>query len=350
MINIRNNCFETNSSSMHSLVISKQAQEYDEDELRFGYDAEYDKGEGFKLFDHCWNYDDYTFGRAPFRILRTPREKLRYWVGHELGNWRNLEDVDPLKIEQVKKLISMQTGLPFDKINLYANIHELENPGCDRKGNPRKIEPEYGYAEENDTGESVFHFIHRKGIEFADLILNPKYTIVVDGDEYQIFKDMCLSGVVDVNSLEDISSTKDYWTNSIRYVYVNWFDNDFRSNYRCDKDKNFDDEHIINDNLSHIDSSTKEIALLVDLSYDDEHRNDVECYKENLGRIRKFFDKVKELYPNVTTAIHYTYIRCAKNDNYKYLETPKSVDIIRCFKGYSEPWLNEEDDDIDDYN
>ena len=81
MINIRQSVFETNSSSMHSLVVVKNRKPYNSHELKLNC---YHDDADFKLFG--WSPDQCEFGRAPFRTLRTPIDKLRYYVAHELGN------------------------------------------------------------------------------------------------------------------------------------------------------------------------------------------------------------------------------------------------------------------------
>ena len=48
MINIRQNVFETNSSSMHSLVVVKHPKPYDSHELKFNVWSE---DRDFNLFD-----------------------------------------------------------------------------------------------------------------------------------------------------------------------------------------------------------------------------------------------------------------------------------------------------------
>ena len=89
---IRNSTFETNSSSMHSLVISKNARPYDSDDLKLHSfnDKEYE------LFGCC---DRSTFERYPFEVLRTPKDKLRYYVAYYCGTKR-----DKNKIKEVKNL------------------------------------------------------------------------------------------------------------------------------------------------------------------------------------------------------------------------------------------------------
>ena len=81
MKQIRNSVFETNSSSMHSLVI-RNDNTYEENESRY-----YTKEE---IKDNVWwwirkdstvcdlSHDDLYFGRAPFMILDSFMAKFKY--------------------------------------------------------------------------------------------------------------------------------------------------------------------------------------------------------------------------------------------------------------------------------
>jgi len=199
MINIRQSVFETNSSSMHSLVVVKNPKPYNSDELRLNC---YHDDQEFKLFG--WSSDRSEYGRAPFQTLRTPVDKLRYYVAHELGNCERYE-----RVPELKAFISKCTGVPASKVLLKV---------CDN-GKKRDY---YGYVDHNDTGESPFEFIERKGITLEDFILNPKYVVIIDGDEYQEFKQLFESNILNADDFEDISSGADFWNDSTELIYMNW--------------------------------------------------------------------------------------------------------------------------------
>ena len=105
---IRENTFETNSSSMHSLVVTKSCRQYTNYELNFGHEPE-DKD--YKLFDIC--YDDPQFERFPFQVLRTPREKLMYYIGWYIGGKKDKD-----KEQMVLKFLSDKLNLPIKNINI----------------------------------------------------------------------------------------------------------------------------------------------------------------------------------------------------------------------------------------
>jgi len=208
MFNIRRSVFETNSSSMHSLVIVKKPKPYTKDELNlFTYNGEYE----FNLF---YDREDANYERAPYRVLRTPLDKLKYYSAYILGTCNKLD-----KIDEIKNFINQQTGIDQENINLeHVETHYT------RSG--KEIETrDYGYVSSNDSGEDVFDFVKRKNIDWKDLILNPKYVIIVDGDEYKLFKALFESNILDANDFEDISSGPDFWNDSEKRIYLSWFEN-----------------------------------------------------------------------------------------------------------------------------
>ena len=81
---IRKNTFETNSSSMHSLVVVKDPKPYSQSEY-----GTFNACIGNKSFD-LFRYDEGSYERFPFRVLRTPLDKLRYYVAHYIGFLNNM--------------------------------------------------------------------------------------------------------------------------------------------------------------------------------------------------------------------------------------------------------------------
>lgn len=200
MINVRKSCFETNSSSMHSLAIWKEVKPYNEQELTLG---ECDEQGTVDLFRHVYAAEDIYFERYPFRILKTPIEKLLYLVGYYYrdGKWHSTK---------VKKQLE--------------DIVKSHVPGCQNIkwytldwGNNRRYAKT---AYDNDSGEFPIKFLQRKNISLEDFIFNPRYTIQVDGDEYQTFADMFRYNMININNIADISSGIEYWTGDLVRLYV----------------------------------------------------------------------------------------------------------------------------------
>lgn len=199
MISIRKGCFETNSSSMHSLAIWKKTEPYDDYQLKLG---ECNSGV-FELFKYKSDVEEAEYERYPFRILRDPIDKLRYLVGYYYrdGRWRNKE---------IKKQLEtiIKAHVPGCKKIQYF----YQDWGGDKK---------YAYtAYDNDSGEFPIDFLRRKNISLEDFIFNPKYTLQVDGDEYQVFVDMFKNNMINTDNIEDISSGLEYWIENYCPLWV----------------------------------------------------------------------------------------------------------------------------------
>ena len=229
MISIRSNCFETNSSSMHSLAIWKKVKPYSEYELSLGMYYKKDKTL-FELFDSCSREpEDYEFERYPYRQLTTPIEKLRYLVGlyidYKYPIKEGTEDetdyeaeptyffTDKEVEEELIRLIKKYTGCEAIRWSF-----EREERNWEGEWVIKTYYPSTSIC--NDSGENVAHFIKRKNISLEDLIFKPNYTIQVDGDEYNEFKDMFDFGMINLDNLEDISSGIDYWTDNEFAFYI----------------------------------------------------------------------------------------------------------------------------------
>ena len=207
---IREGTFETNSSSMHSLVITKRVRQYTKEELALNYDPKYEKE--FQL----WGYDedDMYYGRWPFRVLNTPLEKLRYYSAYVLGSYKKRKKED---IDRIVNFVMKQTGITDpNKVFLFKRFNLIGQTGFKSKS--------YGDVSPNDTGEDPMDFVERKGIDWEDLILNPKYIIIVDGDEIQHFKPLIKSEVIDTDNFEDISSGVDFWNDVNQVICLTWYD------------------------------------------------------------------------------------------------------------------------------
>ena len=241
MISIRKGCFETNSSSMHSLAIWKKVKPYDDYYLSLGTKYDRDKENGtFELLERCYDEDDYNFHRAPYKQLTTPIEKLRYIVGLYISyKYPESDDLVTKCIDsepeyyftdkevesELLRLIEKYTG--YKKVQWYKKDEE-----CKRDENDElvwyDIEDYPSTSSYNDSGEDVMNFIRRKNITLEDLIFKPNYTIQVDGDEYQDFKKMFEINMINLDNLEDISSGIDYWTDNI---YTFWIDEVLNKEY-----------------------------------------------------------------------------------------------------------------------
>jgi hypothetical protein len=108
-----------------------------------------------KIEDGVWKLAecDLSFGRSPFRVLGTPEGKARY----ALASWHGSN------VDQV--LAIMQ--------EIYPDMKEIEFPRSEWDG-----EIEYGYCDDSALPHDI---------PLRDFILNKKYVIISDGDEYCIW-------------------------------------------------------------------------------------------------------------------------------------------------------------------
>ena len=108
---IRRNVFETNSSSMHSLVIMKQEEKYTPEEISKGVylHKDIDTGESCCVWEP-WDHE-MDFGRAPFRVLGTFADKWLYACASLVNEYN-----DKTYKELVKLAIKYVPGLKKIKL------------------------------------------------------------------------------------------------------------------------------------------------------------------------------------------------------------------------------------------
>ena len=154
MLKIRNSVFETNSSSSHSIVVTKenQIQENVDPEWYMSDDGEID----------FWSEDDLEFGRTPFDILNDWHGRLRYTIA-SMGETHMDEIVSACK-----------RHIPgFDHF-------KFPHSKWDDGGNV------LGYVDHQSFG-LLRHTLNAHHISVEDFIFNDKYLVIIDGDEYRVF-------------------------------------------------------------------------------------------------------------------------------------------------------------------
>lgn len=230
---IRNNVFETNSSSMHSLVVMKKNERYTKEEIAkdFSYLSN-DKNTGEK---HCvwniWNEDELYFGRSPFKILYNFKNKWIYAMASLVLEY-NDEIYKELKRIAIKNVPGLKKiKLPTTQFSIMDKEDE-KNINSDYAKKYGKTEDEFiKYLSEKkkqfELTEEIFYwkdeygdfvyeapytgivdenilirFLEKENITLEEFLLNKKYVIVVDGDEYCIWKDFKNTGLIDLGMIE----------------------------------------------------------------------------------------------------------------------------------------------------
>lgn len=200
MKQIRQGCFETNSSSMHSLIIKKNDDYLTMDEMeqgmhiyRMGRDYWANKHNSDKIDLDIYNIEeDLYYNRYPFTILSDVRDKLKYYIASEC---HTKEDI--LNVEKTLR-------------EMFGNIKEIEFSSDTHWGNGDYCQ--YGYAQ-NYGGFS--EALKENNIDLKEFLTNNKYVVIVDGDEYQEFEKMKETGLIDFRNIYKIYT----WPDSACDIY-----------------------------------------------------------------------------------------------------------------------------------
>ena len=237
---IRKGCFESNSSSMHSLVVTKKNSniKMTQQEIRDEYylDEEWNKGKNIICLD---KYDN-EFGRSPFSVLTTFRDKLTYAIAEYCGDNYSIDSY--LKAEETfdeifRPLIIRLTGV--DDVNIdymfetrefyiYSDknteyLDEAEEVPYDKRvhredwkrGEPwfedndvdgRPIEkayfdvPDFGSIDHASSG-LLRRFLKEINMNLEEYLIRKDVTCVIDGDEYCEFDHLIECGLISKDSI-----------------------------------------------------------------------------------------------------------------------------------------------------
>ena len=190
MIQIRSNCFETNSSSSHSLVIIKNEKtEYLTSEQvyqQLQYHLEECKDKPGKYIYVPRIYDgEGSYNRYPFQVLNTFKKKLFYLYAHapvRVYPPKNNRKYSRYQLEYYKVTNYIKKYLPW-----------LEGVKWDN-----------WYCDEKPTSEAhgFEGALKSAGISWYEYLFNKNIIVICDGDEYQIWKDMKRLGIINEENIE----------------------------------------------------------------------------------------------------------------------------------------------------
>lgn len=226
---VRYGTFETNSSSMHSLVITNRDGKYTHDEAMRGIwvrDGEWD------MMDD----DELEFQRSPFDVLETFERKVRYAIADLCGPLQyDKADRDRLD-EQFDEILDIVSKVLPEVEDIHLPTHKDEflytkdgRPLTwreydydrktysyyyeDRNGErqePQVIEktyPYYGYVDHASAG-LLSSFLEKKGVSLEDFLTDRRYVVIIDGDEYDTWGRIKESGLVSGNIIYDVLDDK----------------------------------------------------------------------------------------------------------------------------------------------
>lgn len=248
---IRKSVWESNSSSMHSLVVTKKnsnvrmTQEEIRDEFYLNEDwyKEHHKNDDEEIVKiDPW---DNEFGRSPFNVLVTFRDKLAYAIAEYCGGNYTIQSYIDAGIrfnETFVPLLIRLTGcdeVEYGKEHcatfaIYSDVggdyldeveevdyQDLVLAGVDDDiskddkifgvyknvaENGRPIEeayfdvPDYGSIDHQSKG-LLTGFLKSNNLSLEDYLTRKDIVVIITGDEYSTFSNMILCGLIDVNNI-----------------------------------------------------------------------------------------------------------------------------------------------------
>ena len=174
MIQIRDNTFETNSSSSHSLIITDFDGKYTPEEMMKGIYLWEDK-------ETRMHESNLEFYRSPFSLLATFESKSRYAIASSQGH---LAD----EVEKIwHKYIPNFNGFKFDM--------KTEEYDYDKKEWVDLDEPKPIYGRTDDY--QIEGWLKSYNVSLEDFLTMRRYMVVCDGDETREWYHILDSGLVD---------------------------------------------------------------------------------------------------------------------------------------------------------
>lgn len=174
MIQIRDNTFETNSSSSHSLIITDFDGKYTPEEMMKGiylWDGNRDR-----MYE-----SNLEFYRSPFSLLATFESKSRYAIASSAG--RLADEVEKIW----HKYIPNFNGFKFDM--------KTEEYDYDKKEWVDLDEPKPIYGGTDDY--QIEGWLKSYNVNLEDFLTMRRYMVVCDGDEYREWYHILDSGLMD---------------------------------------------------------------------------------------------------------------------------------------------------------
>lgn len=226
---IRRNVFETNSSSMHSLTVMKRDDKYTPEEILDGLYLHTDEDTGEE--DCVWEPwdDDMKFGRSPFRALGTFTDKWLYACASLVNDYNDdtYKELVALALKYIPGLKRIK--LPMTNDSFIDKNHEehKDDKYCQKYGKTEDELAEYLMEKEKDWGIEIEYwessngwwhynkpftgyvdvdilsgFLENEGISLEEYLINKKYVVIQDGDEYCYWNDMKQIGLVNLNAID----------------------------------------------------------------------------------------------------------------------------------------------------
>lgn len=162
-IQIRQGVFETNSSSMHSLCILNHS-----DKNIDTHTNEIDE-------NGTWKFEEgeLDFYRYPFRFLHTFEGKVKYAIANYESN--------------------------YESIILISDIVKKYNPNFVRF----EFAKSHGRIDTGGTDDYALNsWLENNNITLEEFLINPRYAVICDGDEYCTFDKLIDLGLINKSKFE----------------------------------------------------------------------------------------------------------------------------------------------------
>ena len=262
MKRIRRSCFETNSSSMHSILITKNDIHLKPEELTHDLNSNDPYPDDYIYMYHGkWSPHDVGegYGRYPFQMLTTFKEKFKYalcefcgyYHGDEDEFYEKYEDFENLAYEIVPGLEKLDIKTKEVDIYLDKNGNEIKYKDLHYDyWNKDEKHSEYYYIDENgEKQKAIFdtenylevpaigmidhqsagllkNFLKDKGITLKEFLTNKKYVIVIDSDELCEWNKYKKTGLINLDFI-----IQEYNTSGEDIEYLDWLKEQENINY-----------------------------------------------------------------------------------------------------------------------
>lgn len=180
-ISIRKSIFETNSSSMHTIVVAKEHKKYTPEEIDRSFHFFNEKNYKYVCI---YNENDITYERYPFRILDNFLEKTLYYIA----------------------LLSTQNNMGKPGLKEVYEIIRKYLPGFEEFKFPKSYptyETFYGLVDHQSV-DTLSEFLKSNKVSLEDFLTDTRYIIFIDSDEYRYVKTLLELNLLDKNNIEQI--------------------------------------------------------------------------------------------------------------------------------------------------
>lgn len=185
MLQIRQNVFETNSSSSHSIVVKKK-ESYSHDQFREECKDNY-CGEGII---RCWEMD-MVYGRG-FDILIGWKDRLQFAIASYGDSPDAIEDMLDRLRKRIPEFVDVSFSFRYEDDFDEAGVREYP-----------------GYIDHQSYG-LLQRFVAEEGITLDEFVLNDKYIVIIDGDEYNRWDAIKETKIINMDDIEKEYSAMEY--------------------------------------------------------------------------------------------------------------------------------------------